>query len=331
MSTLFAATHPQRTLALVLIGTFPRQMWAPDYPAGATDDDLRRRLAVLEEDDWASATTRNWLAQVAPGIMHDTAAVRWYTSYVQRGASPGANRAIRLMNAEIDIRDLLPTVSVPTLVLYRADEYFRERARYMGERIPGARMVELPGNDHLPWEGDRESLLDEIERFLSGRGDDVEPDRVLATLLFIDIAKAADAGDQASSESLARYDRVVHTQVMRFRGREVGNGGEGPIATFDGPARAVRCASAIVSSIRELGLEVRGGVHVGEIERADATVRGSAVQIGACIAAAARPGEVLVSSTVKDIVGGSGLAFEDRGQHKLKSIPGKWLLYAVER
>ncbi len=329
MSTLFAATHPQRTLALVLIGTFPRQMWAPDYPAGATDEDLRRRLAVLEEDDWASATTRNWLAQVAPGIMHDTAAVRWYTSYVQRGASPGANRAIRLMNAGIDIRDLLPTVSVPTLVLYRADESFRERARYMGERIPGAHIVELPGNDHLPWEGDRESLLDEIERFLSGLSDDVEPDRVLATLLFMDIAKAANAGDQASSELLARYNRVVHAQVSHFRGREVDNGDEGPIATFDGPARAVRCASAIVASAQELGLEVRAGVHIGEIEQADASVRGVAVQIGACIAAAARPGEVLVSSTVTDIVAGSGIDFEERGEHELSGVPGRWRLFAA--
>ena len=329
MSTLFAATHPQRTLALVLIGTFPRQMWAPDYPAGATDEDLRRRLAVLEEDDWASATTRNWLAQVAPGIMHDTAAVRWYTSYVQRGASPSANRAIRLMNADIDVRDLLPTIGVPTLVLYRADEAFRERARYMGERIPGARMVELPGNDHLPWEGDRESLLDEIERFLSGLSNDVEPDRVLATLLFIDIADAANAGDQAANELLARYNRVVRAQVSRFRGHEVGNGGEGLVATFDGPARAVRCASAIVASVREFGLDLRAGVHTGEVERLDGQVRGMTVDIGARIAAMAGPGEVLVSGTVKDIVAGSGLRFDERGEHELAGVPGTWRLFAV--
>jgi DNA-binding SARP family transcriptional activator/pimeloyl-ACP methyl ester carboxylesterase len=329
MSTLFAAMHPQRTLALVLIGTFPRQSWAPDYPFGATDEDLQRRLAVLEEDDWASATTRTWLAQVAPDVLRDTAALRWYTSYVQRGASPGANRAIRLMNAEIDIRDLLPTISVPTLVLWRADEYFRERSRYMGERIPGARMVELPGSDHLPWEGDRESLLDEIERFLSGLDDDVEPDRVLATLLFIDIAKA-NAGDQASSELITRYNRVVRAQVARFRGRQVGNGSEGLIATFDGPARAVRCASAIVASVREFGVQVRAGVHTGEIERTDANFHGTAVQIGACIAAAARPDEVLVSSTVKDIVAGSGIGFEDRGEQKLSGAPGRWHLFAAD-
>ena len=331
MSTLFAATHPQRTFALVLMGAFPRQSWAPDFPLGASDEDLRRRLAVLEEDDWASATTRNWLERVAPQIAPDTEAMRWYTSYVRRGASPGANRAIRLMNAEIDIRDLLPTISVPTLVLYRAEEYFRDRSRFMGERIPGARMVEVPGNDHLPWEGDRESLLDEIERFLSGLRDDVEPDRVLATLLFTDIVKPANVDDSASSELLARYNRVVHAQIVRFRGCEVGNDGEGLVATFDGPARAVRCASAIVTSVRDLGLELRAGVHTGEIERGNAGVRGIAVQIGASIAAAARPGEVLVSRTVKDIVAGSGIDFEERGEHELSGAPGKWGLFAASR
>ena len=329
MSTFFAATQPQRTSALVLMGAFPRQSWAPDYPSGASDEDLRIRLAVLEEDDWASATTKNWLAKVAPGILRDTEAVRWYTSYVLRGASPGANRAIRLMNAEIDIRDLLPTISVPTLVLYRADEYFRERSRLMGEHIPGARMVELPGNDHLPWEGDSESLLDEIERFLAGLRDDAEPDRVLATLLFTDLVKAANVGDHASSELLPQCNRVVRAQVARFRGREVGTGVDGLVATFDGPARAVRCASAIVASVRDLGLELRAGVHTGEIERADASVRGIAVQIGARIAAAARPGEVLVSSTVKDIVAGSGILFEERGEHELAGVPGRWRLFAA--
>jgi DNA-binding SARP family transcriptional activator/pimeloyl-ACP methyl ester carboxylesterase len=329
MSALFAATHPQRTRSLVLLGTFPRQSWAPDYPSGASDEDLHRRLAVLEEDDWASATTRNWLAQVAPDILHDPEAVRWYTSYVQRGASPAANRAIRLMNAEIDIRDLLPTINVPTLVLYRADEYNRDRSRFMGEHIPGARTVELPGSDHLPWEGDRDSLLDEIERFLSGLHDDVEPDRVLATLLFTDIVKAANSGDHVSSELIARYTRVVRAQVVRFRGREVGNGGEGLVATFDGPARAVRCACAIVASVCDLGVEMRAGVHTGEIEQSDTRVRGTAVDIGARIAGAARPGEVLVSGTVKDIVVGSGLGFEERGEHALAGVPGSWRLFAA--
>ena len=333
MSALFAATHPQRTLALVLMGTFARMMWAPDYPIGLSDDDYRKRLDAIEEDEWASAVTKEWLARVGPEILHDPAAVRWYMSYVRRGASPAANKAIRLMNAAIDIRDVLPTISVPTLVLYRSGEYFREGTRFMGEHISAAQLVELPGTDHLPWEGDRESVLTEIERFLSGVRDDVEPDRVLATLLFTDIvgstAKAADAGDRAWNQLLVRHHRLVRAQLARFRGREIDTAGDGMFATFDGPARAVRCASAIVASVRELGLEVRAGVHTGEIEQADESVRGIAVHIGARIATAAPPGEVLVSSTVKDIVAGSGIGFEERGEQELAGVPGTWRLFAA--
>jgi DNA-binding SARP family transcriptional activator/pimeloyl-ACP methyl ester carboxylesterase len=329
MSALFTATHPQRSRALVLMGTFARQSWAPDYPFGASEEDLRARLAVLEEDDWAEATTRNWLAQMAPDILDDPEATRWYTSYVRRGASPGANRAIRLMNAEIDIRDLLPTINLPTLVLYRADENFRERSRFMGEHIPGAQLVELPGHDHLPWEGDSGALLDEVARFLAALGDDVEPDRVLATLLFTHIDRAAGDGDRPWSELLPRCSRIVRAQVARFRGSEAGDSGEGLVATFDGPARAVRCAAAIVASVRDLGLEMRAGVHTGEIERSDANVRGIAADIGAGVAALARPGEVLVSSTVKDIVAGSGIGFAERGEHTLAGVPGTWRLFAA--
>ena len=181
MSTLFAATHPARTLALVLMGTFARTMRAPDYPIGLTEAEYRKRLAILDEDRWVAAATDEWLGRVGPAIMRDPEAVRWYRSYLARGASPSATRAIRLMNAEIDIREVLPTISVPTLVMYRSAEYYGERTRFMGEHIPGAQLVELPGDDHLPWEGDRDHLLDEVERFLSGV-DEVEPDRVLATL-----------------------------------------------------------------------------------------------------------------------------------------------------
>jgi len=333
MSTLFAATHPERTLALVLMGAFARMMQAPDYPIGLSDDAYRERLAATEADEWATTVTKEWLARAGPEILHDAAAVRWYTSYVARGASPGANRAIRLMNNQIDIRDVLPTISVPTLVLYRSDEYFREATRFMGERIPGARVVELPGTDHLPWEGDRASLLDECERFLAGVRGDVEPHRVLATLLFTDIvgstAKVAEIGDRAWNDLLARHHRVVRAQLARFRGREVDSAGDGVFATFDGPARAVRCAAAIVAAVRALGLEVRAGVHTGEIEESDSSVRGIAVNIGARIAAAARPGEVLVSSTVKDIVAGSGIGFEERGERELAGVPGSWRLFAA--
>jgi DNA-binding SARP family transcriptional activator/pimeloyl-ACP methyl ester carboxylesterase/plasmid stabilization system protein ParE len=333
MSTLFAATYPQRTSSLILMGTFPREMRAPDYPSGTSRDDLHKRLALLDEEDWASATTRAWLANVAPNVMRDPRAVKWYTSYVQRGASPGANKAMRIMNAEIDIRDLLPTIGVPTLVLHRAHESLRQGSRFMGEHIPGARVVELRGNDHLPWEGDQEAVLDEIERFLSSLGDDTEPDRVLATLLFAELVdptgRAAEVGDSAWNDLVVRHHRLVRSHLARFHGREVDTEGQQLLATFDGPARAIRCASTIVTSVRDLGLQTRAGVHAGEVEQTSDGVRGTAVDIGARIAAAARPGEVLVSSTVKDIVAGSGIAFQARGEHELEGALGSLRLFAA--
>ena len=317
MSALFAATHPERTAALVLMGTFARMLWAPDYPIGVTPEEYGRRVDPLDADDWVRATTDEWLGRVAPELLGDRDAVRWYMSYVQRGASPGATKALRRMNEEIDIRDVLPTIAVPTLVLYRAREHFRERTRFMGELIPGARIVELPGTDHLPWEGDRERLLDEIEGFLSGARAEAEPDRVLATLL-----RAEIEGDGADAE------RMVRTQLARFRG--LPSGGGGLSATFDGPARAVRCAAAIVEAAAPLGCEARAGVHTGEVERAGGdAVRGAAVEVCAGIAAAAGPGEVLVSGTVKDLVAGSGLAFDERGERELAGVPGTWRLYAA--
>ena len=333
MSTLFAATHPERTVALILMGAFARAMRAPDYHAGVSEEDLRRRLALLDEDDWASAASRDWLGRVAPDILSNAASLRWYTSYVRRGASPGAAKALRLMNAEIDVRDLLPTISVPTLVLHRADESWRDGSRFMGEHIRGARVVELPGNDHLPWEGDAESSLDEIERFLADVQEEVEPDRVLATLVFTDIvgstAKAAELGDRAWQDLLTKHHRLVRAQLARFRGHEVDVAGDGVFATFDGPARAIRCASAIADGLKALGLNVRAGVHTGEIEQTNGGVRGVAVHIGARIAAAARPGEVVVSSTVKDLVAGSGITFEERGEHQLDGVPGTWRLFTA--
>jgi DNA-binding SARP family transcriptional activator/pimeloyl-ACP methyl ester carboxylesterase len=325
MSTLFAAMHPERALALVLMGTFPRMRRAPDYPIGMSEEEFPQRLAVIEEDDWAPAVTREWLARVGPELLQDDAAVRWYTSYILRGASPGAYRALRQMNAEIDVRDVLPTISVPTLVLYRADEYFREATRFMGERIPGAHVVELPGSDHLPWEGDQDSVLEPIERFLAGIRDEVELDRVLATLLFTDIVGSPATGDRAWSD----FHGLVRAELARFRGSEVEAAGTGIFATFDGPARAVRCASAILTAVRSRGISARAGVHTGEIERSNGDVRGVAVDVGARIAAAARPGEVLVSSTVKDIVAGSGIGFTERGEHELPGAPGTWQLFAA--
>jgi pimeloyl-ACP methyl ester carboxylesterase len=331
LSTLFAAMHPERTVALVLVGAFPRQMQAPDYPYGVSEEDLRRRRALLEEDDWASAATRDWIGRVAPDSLRDEAALRWYTSYLRRGASPAAAKALRLMNAEIDIRELLPTISVPTLVLHRAQENWRDGSRFMGERIPNARVVELPGNDHLPWEGDRDALLDEIERFLAGVQAEAEPDRVLATLMLAEVvgstARAAELGDRAWHDLLARHHRLVRAQLARFRGHEVEIVGDRVLATFDGPARAVRCAAAIADGRDALGLDVRAGVHAGEIEQAEGGVHGIAVDVVARIAAAAGPREVVVSGTVKDIVAGSGIAFEERGERAFDGVPGTWRLF----
>jgi class 3 adenylate cyclase len=218
-------------------------------------------------------------------------------------------------------------------MLCRAEEYFGEASRFMGEHIPGARVVELPGNDHLPWEGDQKAVLDEIERFPSGVREDVEPDRVLATLLFTDLvgstAKAAGLGDRAWQDLPTRRHRLVRAQLARFRGREVDTVGDGVFATFDGPAPAVRCASAIANGPKALGLDVRAGVHTGEIEQTNGSVQGVAVHIAARIAAAALLGEVLVSSTVKDIVAGSGIAFEERGEHELDGMPGTWRLFTA--
>jgi DNA-binding SARP family transcriptional activator/pimeloyl-ACP methyl ester carboxylesterase len=333
MSTLFAATHPERVAALILMGTFPREMQAPDYPAGVSQENFQRRLSLLEEEDWASAATRDWLGRVAPGIPRNHEALRWYTSYVQRGASPNAAKALRLMNTEIDIRDLLTTISVPTLVLHRAHESWREGSRYMGEHIPGARMVELPGDDHLPWEGDAASLLDEIERFLSDAWEKLEPDRVLATLLVADVvdatAKTAEVADRLRNDLIVRYRRLLRAELSRFRGREADTPGNSLLATFDGPARAIRCALAIITSVRELGLEARIGVHTGEVEQTTTGVRGTAVEIGARIAAAAAPGEVLISNTVRDIMAGSGITFDERGEHALDGPSGTWHLFAA--
>jgi pimeloyl-ACP methyl ester carboxylesterase len=334
MSALFAATYPERTVALVLMGSYARRMWAPDYPIGFTDEHERRiEESIAQGADWALARTTEWLGRVAPSVLSDDDAVSWYASYVARGATPGAERALRRMNDQIDVRDVLPAIRVPTLVLYRAREYLREGTRYLAERIPGAELVELPGEDHLPWEGDRDALLDQVERFITGVRHDAEYDRVLGTVLFTDLVgsteKASELGDRGWRELLERHYGVIRTQLARFRGREVDTTGDGMFALFDGPARAVRCALAIMRELHRLGLEVRVGVHTGEVELADRRVQGIAVHIGARVAAQAGPGEILVTQTVKDLVVGSGLGFEDRGRSTLKGVPGEWQLLAV--
>jgi class 3 adenylate cyclase len=251
------------------------------------------------------------------------------------GASPGANLALQRMNAEMDVRHVLPAIRVPTLLLHSVGDRALDvrGSRYMAERIRGAKYVELPGNDHLPWGADADAILDEIEEFLTGVRHGPEPDRVLATVLFTDIVgateKAAALGDRRWRDLLEGHHSLVRQELGRFRGREIDTAGDGFLATFDGPARGVRCARAVSEGVRTLGLDIRAGLHTGEIELVNDKVSGLAVHIGARVAGAAGPGEILVSSTVKDLVAGSGLRFQDRGPHALKGVPGEWHLFLL--
>jgi pimeloyl-ACP methyl ester carboxylesterase len=332
MCALFAATYPERTQALVMAGSAARTRWAPDYPLGATEeeiDELERSIL----DGWGIEVIRSLLQQLAPSIADDEELVQAHTRAALRAASPAAAAALTRMSAMIDIRPVLPAIRVPTLVLHRTDEVLAEASRYVGERIPGARVVELPGADHMPWLGDQDAPLDEIEEFLTGVRPHPALDRVLATVLFTDIVGstelAADLCDRRWRDLLDQHDAVVRRELERFRGRELSTAGDGFLAMFDGPARAVVCAVSIRDAARALGLQIRFGLHTGELELVGTEIRGIAVHTGARVAAMAGAGEVLTSSTVKDLVAGSGLQFEDRGSHELKGVPGEWRLYAV--
>jgi class 3 adenylate cyclase len=331
MSVLFAATYPERTIALVTLGTFAKRIWSPDYPWAPTPEARERDYEDVE---------RNWgkradIDYYAPSMAGDEAYATWFARYFRRSASPQAALALLKMNTQADIRHVLPAVRVPTLIMNRVDDrdVKVEEARYIAARIPGAKLVELPGADHTAWVGDTGPLLDEIEEFLTGVRRGPEPDRVLATVLFTDIVgsteHASRIGDRAWTDLVDRHHAAVRRELGRFRGREIDTAGDGFLATFDGPARAVRCAVEVTRAVRPLGLEIRAGVHTGEVELAGEKVRGVAVHIGSRVASLAGAGEVLASSTVKDLVAGSGLRFEDRGDHELKGVPGTWRLFAV--
>jgi class 3 adenylate cyclase/pimeloyl-ACP methyl ester carboxylesterase len=336
MSILFAATYPDRAIALIAYGASPRFAWAPDYPRGITEEQLEAYLADLP-DRWgtremAAHELANW---AAPSVASDPSVVEWFAAFMRMGSSPGSNIALERMNFEIDVRSVLPTIRVPTLIVHReGDRDPTAVGSYMADRIPGSRLVVLPGSDHIPWFGDAEAVLAEIEVFVkSVRDEEADLSRVLATVLFTDIVestvKATALGDRAWRELLERHHTIVRTLIGRYGGTEVDTAGDGFLTTFDGPARAIRCAQAIRDALRPLGLQVRAGLHTGECETIDGKVGGIAVVIGARVGALARASEVLVSQTVKDLVAGSGLVFEDAGEHELKGVPDGWRLYRV--
>ena len=331
MSALFTATYPERTTALILFGTFAKRIWSPDYPWAPKPEERQRTLEMVQ-DNWADLID---LKHYTPSKMGDAAFAERTATYFRRSASPGAAIALLRMNTQIDIRGVLPAIRVPTLVLHRKGDHDAKIAegRWIASQIPGARLVELEGEDHFPWVGDSDSVLDEIEEFVTGERRVFEPDRVLATVMFTDIVssteRAASMSDRAWLELLAQHHTLVRKELSRFRGREIKTAGDGFVVTFDGPARAVRCACAIRDKVGQLGLEIRAGLHTGEIELTGKDIAGIAVHIAARVSAVAGPNEVVVSSTVKNLVAGSGLNFIDRGRRTLKGIPDQWRLFVT--
>jgi pimeloyl-ACP methyl ester carboxylesterase len=338
MSLLYAATYPQRTSALVLYGSYAKRSWAPDYPFGWNDEQWQRALDNIEHN-WGSPQ-HNWsspqalsIAVRAPSATVGPQAAERLAAYLRASASPGAAAAVMRMNREIDVRNVLSATRVPTLILHRtADPFIEvEHARYLARHIVGAKLIEFSGEVHLPWLGDRDAILDKVEQYLTGGRRVHEPERLLATILFADIVgsteHAAVLGDLCWRELLETFYVRVRELLQAYRGREIRTAGDGLLAAFDGPARAIRCAGAICEAVRLLGLEVRCGIHTGECERMGDDLAGIAVHIGARVAELAAPGEALVSQTVRDLVAGSGLTFEERGTHLLKGVPDEWRLY----
>lgn len=336
MSVLFAATHPERATALALYGAMARTTEAPDYPWGSPADALLESAAEFIAPYWGREA-KGTVELFAPSLADDPAVVEFTARMERSAASPAMVQRIFEMFLDIDVRAILPTIHVPTLVLHRhGDRVVNWRAgQDLAERIPGARYVELEGIDHLPWAGDAEAVVGEIEELLTGARSAPEPDRVLATVMFTDIVgsteRAAELGDTRWREVLSAHQAAVREDVARFGGREVKMLGDGCLATFDGPARAIRCGRAIADSARPLGVDVRVGLHCGEVELIGEDVGGIAVHIAARVGALAGGGEVLVSSTVKDLVAGSGVRFEDRGTTRLRGVPDEWRLFAAVR
>jgi class 3 adenylate cyclase len=328
MCLLFAAAYPERTEGLILYGSFATRRRRPDYPWAPTPEERARHLQAIR-DGWGGVVH---LRELAPGVAGDAGFADWWARYLRSSASPAAAVALTSMNSDVDVRPVLPTIRVPTLIVHRTGDRRVDvgGARWMAQQIPGARYVELPGDDHLVW-ADPDPIIDAVEEFVTGVPAAAVPDRVLATVLFTDIVRstetAAAVGDDEWRRRLDRHDELVRRYLDRYRGRLVKTTGDGVLAVFDGPARAVRCAQSVADAVGALGLEIRAGVHTGEIEMRGEDVGGLSVHIGARVAALAAPGEVLVSRTVVDLVVGSGISFTSRGVHELKGVPGSWELY----
>ena len=331
LAMLFAATHPGRVSGLILYATFARSRWAPDYDWPPSDEERRLRVEAAI-GQWGSGGV---VAGLAPSRSGDPAFLEWAGKMERYSAAPGAVQQIMEAMGDTDVRPVLPTINVPTLVLHRSEDPFLmvEHGRYLGEHIPGARYVELEGSDSLFSVGDSDAIVGEIEEFVTGTRHEREPDRVLATVLFTDIVRsterAAELGDRAWREVFERHDRLVRQALTRHRGRAVKSTGDGVLATFDGPARAIRAAASIGDGAEGLGIQIRAGLHTGEIEMAADDIAGVAVHIASRVLGLAGSGEVLVSGIVRDLIAGAGIELEPRGTHVLKGVPGEWAVLAV--
>ena len=332
MSILMAATHPERMQALVCCGAMARSTPDDDYPLGTPKEALVEAGAELVAPHWGTGAM---IEVAAPSHADDPAARAMFARLERSSASPGMLGQLALMFFDIDVRDVVPTVQVPALILHRAHDRLVNirHGRWLADHMPNARFVELPGDDHAIWYEEPELILGEVQEFLTGTRDAPEPERVLATVLFTDIVDstrtASELGDQRWREVLESHDRAVGDALGQFGGRRIKSTGDGFLAAFDGPARAIRCARAIVDSAPDQGIRVRAGVHTGECEVMGQDIGGIGVHIAARVSALAGPDEVLVSRTVKDLVAGSGLEFTDRGEHELKGVPDSWRLFAA--
>ncbi len=332
MCSLFAATYPEKTLALVMIGTYAKRIRDEEYPWGPTAEQREHFFEVMRKQ-WGGPVG---IDERAPSVADDPEFRDWWATYLRMGASPGAAVALTQMNAEIDVRNVLPSIRVPSLVIHRTEDQCLkvEEGRFVADRIPGAKFVELPGNDHLPFVGDQDTILDEVEEFLTGVRHHIEPDTVLATVMVARLVGIKDLVDRLGPERWAEWWRRLHAHITKeiewFRGREIDLIENRLLAIFDGPARAIRCASAITEYVSRLSVQTCTGLHTGECEVVDGHVSGAAAQMCVCVSNEAEAGEILVSSTVKDLVAGSGIRFEERGVHMLSGC-GEWRLFAVSK